>query len=324
MHDPSTHNTIIIIQVFSQLKHHFDHLQIMTKQEDSELVLDIISWICLGGMIIYQYGYFIYYFQYMYPNKRTLLTAIVAIYWLCQFFAFPAPVIFTNNAYDQPIYIVLLALYLPTIIVLIGMKISTSFCEILDNISLRWSIKNMEAWQRIMVGNIFIYWYFNQRLTAIFAWIAGPGDIIAGVLSYYAVMRLAVFQEVTSLENEHWSINDIKKKWNSNEIKIDENMIKRLRYNLRIATWFVWFGILDFIAAPASVRIGQMIGTPPEEISNAPLTFVPLFLVPTALVCEVIAMRQLLQLKKLLNQQQQGSGNTSQNDKQDLETGNRD
>ena len=111
----------------------------MTKQEDSELVLDVLSWICLGGMVIYQYVYFIYYFQKMYPNKRTLYTVITAIYWLCQFLAFPGPILFAGV--DQPIFIVILALYLPTIIVLIGMKFSSSFCEILDNISLRWAIR---------------------------------------------------------------------------------------------------------------------------------------------------------------------------------------
>ena len=181
----------------------------------------------------------------------------------------------------------------------------------------------MEAWQRIMVGNIFIYWYFNQRLTAIFAWIAGPGDIIAGILSYYAVMRLSIFQEITGLQDEHWSINDLKKtsKFDKeNNLNIDIDTIKKLKYNLRIATWFVWFGIFDFIAAPASTGVGIAIGTPADQVANVPLAFVPLFLVPTALVCEVIAMRQLIQLKKIVNQYEQKFLNNKANSK-DLETG---
>ena len=74
-----------------------------------------------------------------------------------------------------------------------------------------------------------------------------------------------------------------------------------MKNNLFIAIWFVAFGIADFIVAPGSSGVGFGIGTPPDSIGDAPLYFVPLFLVPTALVLEVIAMRQLLALKSILN-----------------------
>ena len=83
------------------------------------------------------------------------------------------------------------------------MAYSSKFCQIIDNISLKFAIQTMEASQRIIVGTIFLFWYFNNRLQAIFAWIAGPGDIISGILAFYAIQRLNIFKQIIGLKNEH-------------------------------------------------------------------------------------------------------------------------
>jgi len=149
----------------------------------------------------------------------------------------------------------------------------------------------------MIVGVLFLFWYFAGQLPGVVAWIAGPGDWIAGFISFFAVSKLKLFSNIAKIKNEDWSVSD----WKTKNLQLTSTkQIQRLKRHLWIAIGLVAFGILDFILAPASTAISIAMGSVPEEMGRIPLTLIPLVLVPQVLLLEIFAMRQLFQLHKFL------------------------
>jgi len=274
--------------------------QIDTMEQTAHIqqTLEVISFLTLGGLVIFQLLHYIVASWRFWENSnyRYLRTASVGLFWLFYGIFFVATV--TNiGSYVDAIPYVLAGLYTPSILALLLLLFSTKFRNFVDQVSLKWSIQSVEGPARMIVGIIFLFWFFAGRLPGIVAWVAGPGDWIAGFISFYAVKRLLVFSKTADLHNDHWSITDFRKNMDNDKIQANLPVLRR---NLWIAIAFVAFGIFDFIAAPASTAISIANGTVPEEMGRLPLTLIPLVLVPQVLLLEIFAMRQLLGLRKIL------------------------
>jgi len=270
----------------------------MNNQESIQLTLEYLSIIILGGLIVFQLSHFTIASWKFWKNNtfRLAITIFVAIFWIVYGTYFVTTV--TNiNSYVDAIPYVLCGLYLPSIICLLLLAVSKKFRRFVDRTSLRWTIQSVEGPARMIVGVIFLFWFFAGRLPGIVAWVAGPGDWIAGFIAFYAVKRLQVFKKTTGLTSKHWSITDFKNNLSKQNLNLQ---IIKLNKNLNIAIAFVAFGILDFILAPASTAISILNGNVPEEMGRIPLTLIPLVLVPQVLLLEIFAMHQLIGLKKII------------------------
>ncbi|RMB56038.1 hypothetical protein EAX61_16270 [Dokdonia sinensis] len=270
----------------------------MNDQENIQLTLEYLSIIILGGLIIFQLSHFTVAGWKFWKNDkfRIAKTIFVAIFWIVYGTYFVITV--TNiNSYADAVPYVLCGLYLPSLICLILIGVSKKFRKFIDQTSLRWTIQSVEGPARMIVGIIFLFWFFAGRLPGIVAWVAGPGDWIAGFIAFYAVKRLRIFKKTAGLTSKHWSIDDFKNNLSKQNLNLQ---IAKMNKNLNIAIAFVAFGILDFILAPASTAISILNGNVPEEMGRIPLTLIPLVLVPQVLLLEIFAMRQLIGLKKMI------------------------
>ena len=269
----------------------------MNNPENIQLTLEYLSITVLGGLVIFQLKHFIIGSWTFWKGSkwRMARTIGIGLFWICNGLFFVLTV--TNiNSYVNSIPYILCGLYLPSVLAMLLLATSKQFRGFVDKISLKWSIQSVAGPARMMVGIIFLFWFFAGRLPGIFALIAGPGDWIAGVITFYAVSQLDIFKQVAGIKANHWSISDFKK----NNIKSFFENQSKLNKNLNVAIAFVAFGILDFILAPASTAVSILNGNIPEELGQIPLTLIPLILVPQVLLLEVFAMRQLIGFKKIL------------------------
>jgi len=270
----------------------------MNNQENIQLTLEYISILTLGGLVLFQLTHFtLASWKFLQNDKyRFFKTFLVPLFWIIYGSYFVTTVV-NLNSYTESIPFVLCGLYLPSITAIILLGISKKFRNFVDQTSLRWTIQSVEGPARMIVGIIFLFWFFAGRLPGIVAWVAGPGDWIAGFIAFYAVKRLRIFKKTAGLTSKHWSIEDFKNNLNKKNLNLK---IAKMNKNLNIATAFVAFGILDFILAPASTAISILNGNVPEEMGRIPLTLIPLVLVPQVLLLEIFAMRQLIGLKKII------------------------
>ncbi|MEL6253262.1 MAG: hypothetical protein AAFR87_14725 [Bacteroidota bacterium] len=271
----------------------------MSDSNQIQWVLEGISFATLGGLAIFQYLHFVIAsWRFWEGNKnRILYTALIALYWIAHgsFFLSYVPNI---ASYEKSVPYILLALYSPSIFALIGFAISPTFRRFSDQISLPWAIASVEGPARMIVGVLFLFWYFAGRLPGVVAWIAGPGDWIAGFISFYAVAHLSIFSKKAGISKKDWSLADLQA---SNLFSGKSLDLSKMKRKLNLAILMVAFGILDFFAAPISTQISVFWDNPPQEMGLLPLGIIPMLLVPQVLLLEVFAMRQMLVLKKQLN-----------------------
>lgn len=247
-------------------------------------VLVAVSFVALGSLVIFQYlHYTIAAWRHWanHPNRR-LLTGLVAVWWAGYglFFLTAVP---SFTSYVDALPLVLAGLYTPTVLALLGFASSPRFRAFVDRLSLRWLIESVEGPARVIVGVIFLFWYFAGDLPAVVAWVAGPGDILAGLLAFYAMRQLTPVANAADIKRPHWSITDAL-------TRLEQPT--RFRSHVWAAAGLVGFGVLDFIAAPASTAVSIAWGTVPEAMGDLPLAMIPLLLVPQVLVLEVLALRQ--------------------------------
>lgn len=260
--------------------------------------LDSVSYVILCGIAAYiwiQYvlGSWILWAE---SPKRLLFTCLVSLYWIAQgvFFLSLVPALQINQ-----IGFVAFALFLPPTAVCIALLTSDAARRSADRISLKWAIETVEGPARIVVGILFIVWFFLGKLPPIFTWVAGPGDIIGGVLAIIAVYLLKPVANYVKIERNHWSAKDVV---DALPKYIPPEDARMLLNRVNIALAFVAVGIADFFAAPASAAISFIVGSPATALSKRPLGFVPMLLVPMAFAMEVVAVRQLRQLKRLISE----------------------
>jgi len=261
-------------------------------------VLETLSLIVLSGLVLFQWLHFVLAGWSFWRHSRYRLrnTAAVGLFWIAYGLFFVGTVT-RIDSYVDAIPWVLAGLYTPSVLALLLFAFSGSFRRFGDRLSLRWTIQSVEGPARMIVGVFFLFWYFAGQLPGVVAWVAGPGDWIAGFISFYAVGHLLAFSDWAGIRNPHWSLADFR---TQSPGKLTARQWTRLHRKLWIAIAFVAFGILDFIAAPASTAVSIALGEVPEEMGRLPLTLIPLVLVPQVLLLEVFALRQLLGLKRYL------------------------
>lgn len=256
--------------------------------------LDIASYVILCGLAVYIWLLYVVGSWNLWKDnpRRLLLTVLVGGYWIAQgaFFLSLVPAL-----QIQVIGFVAFALFLPPTAVFIALLTSDAARHTADRVSLKWAIETVEGPARIIVGTLFIVWFFLDRLPPIFAWIAGPGDIISGVLAIIAVHLLKPVAKYVEIERSHWSAKDV---IDALPKSIPPEDAKMLLNRINIALAFVAIGIADFFAAPASAGVTFAVGAPATALSKRPLGFVPMLLVPMAFAMEVVAVRQLRVLKR--------------------------
>ena len=273
----------------------------MSTDDDIQFVLALVSFAALGGLVIFQYlHYVVAAWRYWSDHpKRVTRTATVAIGWLL-FAVITLGVLPASYGYVEGLPFTLLALFGPALAALVLLAVSDRFRRFADSLSLRWMIQGFAGPARMIVGIIFLFWFFAGRLPGVVAWIAGPGDWIAGFITYYAVKRLQPIADTVGITDPHWSASEFLSRRGSDSI--DAATSTTLLAGLSAATICVAFGIADFIAAPASTTVAIAMHNVPEEMGNFPLVMIPHLLVPQVLVLEVLAMRQFFVLRRNLRQ----------------------
>ncbi|WP_430909304.1 hypothetical protein [Maribacter sp. 2-571] len=260
--------------------------------------LDDASLLILGTLVLFQLTHYTVASWKFFKNSkgRFLKTASVTLFWIVY------GVVFVSSVTAIPSYVnavpyVLCGLYLPSVIAIVLLLVSQKFRTFTERMSLRWMIQSVAGPARMIVGMLFLVWFFAERLPGVVAWIAGPGDWISGFIAFFAVGYLTIFQKTAGLSDKHWSLTSFRKATAEKPFSRNKKILVR---NLHIAIILVGFGILDFILAPASTAVSIALGEIPEAMGKLPLTLIPLVLVPQVLVLEVLAMHQLIGLKRML------------------------
>jgi hypothetical protein len=262
-------------------------------------VIRIISLYILGGLVVFQSLHYFFgglRFWKDHPRKY-FYTACVMAFWAIHG-ALYLTLVPTLDSYIQAAPFVVLALYTPPLLVLAAILFSARFRNTCDRVSLRWAIQSVEGPARIIAGTVFIIWFFGGMLPGYFAWIAGPGDIIAGAISFWAVHRLKHVSEHLGVSDKHWSAGHLVERV---PIVIDSQQKQIFNRHIVFAMILVGFGILDFILAPASSGWSVIMGQVPNALGQIPLGLIPMLLVPQVFVLEIIAMRQLILIRRTLS-----------------------
>ncbi|NHF61430.1 hypothetical protein FK220_018905 [Flavobacteriaceae bacterium TP-CH-4] len=270
----------------------------MTDEKTIQLTLEYLSFAVLGALVLFQLLHFVMAGWRFWKESpwRIVRTLAVGAFWV--FYGLFFVITVTGiPSYKEAVPYVLCGLYAPSLLAIVLLILSQKFRKFVDRMSLRWTIQSVEGPARMIVGILFLFWFFAGRLPGVVAWVAGPGDWIAGFIAFHAVRRLHIFKDVAGIGNQHWSISDFRKGIQGKSFSPYKDRMKR---HLNLAIAFVGFGILDFILAPASTALSIMLGEVPEEMGRLPLTLIPLVLVPQVLLLEVFAMHQLIGFKRLL------------------------
>lgn len=262
-------------------------------------VVSTVSFFILGGLIAFQsIHYLIGALRFWRDHPRKLIyTCLLMLFWVAQglFFLTYVP---SLDSYVKAAPLVVTALNLPPLLILLALMVSSSARKTVDRVSLKWSIASVEGPARIIAGMTFIVWFFAGMLPGYFAWVAGPGDMIAGVVAFVAVAHLRHLSTAVEIQQQHWSATDFLQAVPQN---LTSQKKQDLQRHLFMAISLVAFGILDFILAPASSGWSIIMGkVPPEALGQLPLGFIPMILVPQVFALEIIAMRQLLVMRKTL------------------------
>lgn len=248
--------------------------------------LDIVSYVILDGFAAYMWQqYFIGSWNLWAESPRRLLfISLMGAYWIAHGVVFLSLV---PALQIQVIGLVVLALLGPPTAVFIALLTSGAARRTADRISLKWAIETVEAGARIIVGVLFVVWFFLDRLPPIFAWVAGIGDIISGILAIIAVNLFKPVAKYVGIEKNHWSVKDLVDALPNYIPPEDAKMLLR-RINIALA--FVAVGIADFFAAPDSAAVYFIFGDPATALSKRALGFVPMLLVPMCFAMEVVAI----------------------------------
>lgn len=256
--------------------------------------MELTTMALMMALMVFQTGSFIIAAA-RYFRRHWLAILGVLAYWGAHALLFLGA-LSDHASYQDGVGWVVLALYSPSILSLLALAISRRARGLVDGMSLQWLIASVEGPARIIVGTTFLLWWAAGALPGAFAWVAGPGDILAGVFAFLAMWVLRPLARQADLKGRHFSALELERRWQARGMIPHD---ARWRINLAIA--LVLFGVLDFLAAPAASGLAIALGTPPEAMGQLPLAIVPRFLVPQVLLLEVFALRQLFVLRSRLD-----------------------
>jgi hypothetical protein len=182
--------------------------------------------------------------------------------WLAAFLALGVAGAFAA-ADDRPVPIIAIGIVLPVLVGLWLLRPGTAVSRFTDSIPLH-SLIDVQLYR--VVGGVFIVAWAIGRMPAIFALVAGLGDIAVGLAAPYVGAR----------------------------VERDPQGARRLAIGWNIA------GITDLVVAVALGAATSptplwppLLGHPNPLISRLPFVLIPVFLVPLSILLHVVALRRL-------------------------------
>ncbi|OQW58975.1 MAG: hypothetical protein A4S14_19325 [Proteobacteria bacterium SG_bin9] len=164
---------------------------------------------------------------------------------------------------DKPQFAIIAAILLPPLLLFVLMRLSAAFRENILALDPVW-ICAMQGWR--VVGSGFLFVHGFGYLPGSFAYQAGWGDVLVGVLAPFAVMRLARDPQFITAR-AYWLFNAL--------------------------------GVADLILAPVAATFIRRGLSGPEAaqqvtpLAEMPLVFIVTFLVPFFLSLHLIGFAQI-------------------------------
>jgi len=137
--------------------------------------------------------------------------------------------------------------------------LSSDMREFVDAIPIDWAVGRAIHPARIIVGVLFIAAWYQGQLPAIFALLAGSGEILVGLLS----------------------------------LRMRQLILTRRRLPYKTVLAWNCFGATNFIIAAAVTSLSGDFRTAAAALEQFPFALVPGFLVPIALMSHVVVFRHL-------------------------------
>jgi hypothetical protein len=151
-------------------------------------------------------------------------------------------------------------LFGPPIALAIALALSSDVREIFDAIPMDWAVGRVIHPARIIVGALFLAAWYQGLLPAIFALLAGSGEIIAGLLS----------------------------------LRVRQMILKRRSLPRNAVLAWNCFGAANFVIALAATFMAGNFDVAAAALERFPFALVPAFLAPIALMTHVVIFRHLI------------------------------
>ena len=148
----------------------------------------------------------------------------------------------------------------PPIALALALAFSSDMRELIDAIPIDWAVGRAIHPARVIVGALFIATWYQGLLPAIFALVAGSGEILVGLLA----------------------------------LCVRQMILKRRRLPRKAILAWNCFGAADFMIAAAAASLAGYFGTAATVLEQFPFALVPGFLVPIALMTHVVVFRHLI------------------------------
>jgi hypothetical protein len=151
-------------------------------------------------------------------------------------------------------------LFGPPIALALALAFSSDMRELIDAIPIDWAVGRAIHPARIIVGALFIAAWYQGLLPAIFALVAGSGEILVGLLA----------------------------------LRVRQMILRRRRLPRKTILAWNCFGTADFIIAAAAASLAGYFGAAATALEQFPFALVPGFLVPIALMTHIVVFRHLM------------------------------
>lgn len=193
------------------------------------------------------------------PGIRTL--AVLAVWFTIVFAANRADVFIT--APEQPPLALVAALTLPLLAFSVAYRLVPAFRDYVLGIDLR-LLTALQGWR--MIGAIFVALHAHQILPGLFAYPAGYGDMLVGLLAPFALLAL------------------IEQKPGWRGCLIGLNILGLVDFVVAVGT-----GLLTS-RGPLGVLVGDIVTDP---VLSLPVSLIPTFAVPLWTIIHIMSLLQL-------------------------------
>ena len=142
----------------------------------------------------------------------------------------------------------------------LALALSSDMRELIDAIPIDWAVGRAIHPARIIVGVLLIAAWYQGLFPAVFALVAGSGEVLAGLLALY----------------------------------LRQMILKRRRLPRKTILAWNCFGAATFFIAAAAAALTGYFGAAATALEQFPFALVPGFLVPIALMAHVVVFRHLI------------------------------
>ena len=148
----------------------------------------------------------------------------------------------------------------PPIALALALALSSDMRELIDAIPIDWAVGRAIQPARIIVGTLFITAWYQELFPAVFALVAGSGEILVGLLA----------------------------------LRVRQIILKHRRLPRKAILAWNCFGTVDFIIAAVAASFAGYFDATATALEKFPFALVPGFLVPIDLMTHVVVFRHLI------------------------------